>query len=228
MAFFLVSCALAVYCYYLLYTLNEVNKNVYTWQRNVEFEDYINSRKISVKFSSEDLLSSSIKRDISSDFINEFEEYCTCNNSFLIPNKMAYLSFLENFYKENNLIGSLHSIREEDIPIFKDKQTLTIPSAIVNGEIYNIHILYDVIDLDSNLPIPINTIQDYFQTLNNVYLNNKNYLYRVTYMNYKKHQRKDNADLVSLMRLETRIGSDFKNINYGKPYIINAIPLARE
>ena len=153
------------------------------------------------------------------DLVTEFENSFTENGTYLIPNKMTFISFVTYFQKEKDPIANLREVKEEDIVLFTNKQRLDFPSAIINNEFHNIYVKYSILDLDKNIFLSVKTWEDFLAFIESVYTNNRNYSFKATYMNYKKIGRQEDGELTAQLELETKIGPNYSNINYGKPYM---------
>lgn len=217
--FFLVSTLIGFCACYLLYEINDLSKGIYSWQRSISFKDFKNNKQINVIYSSESMHSKSLGMPRSLDLVSKFENYITENGSSVIPNKMTFISFVTYFQKEKDPIANLRQVKEEDLILFSDKQFLDFPSAIINNEFHNVYVKYSIYDLDKNIFISIKNWTDFTNFVDSVYLNNKNYSFKATYMNYKKVGKQEDAELTTQLELETKIGPNYRNINYGKPYV---------
>ena len=219
MVFLFASALIGIWACYLLYKVNELTKNIYSWQRTINFKDFSNKKEINIIYSSESMQSNHLSLPRSLNLVTEFENSFTENGTYLIPNKMTFISFVTYFQKEKDPIANLREVKEEDIVLFANKQRLDFPSAIINNEFHNIYVKYSIFDLDKNVFLSIKTWEDFLTFIDSVYTNNKNYSFKAIYMNYKKVGRQEEGDLTAQLELETKIGPNYSNINYGKPYM---------
>ena len=210
----------SLWTYYITYKLNKLTVDIYSWQRAIQFYDYQNDKEILCSYSSESLTSNS---DLFNSFKNlnsDFEYIATEGGIYSIPHKMTYVSLLNSFNNEKDLIFGLRLIGNDNLSLFSQKRILDIPMVIMGSDIFNIYVKYTVTNLDTGHNLDIKSVNDYEAFITSIYENKNNYSCKADYSTYKKVGKHDDGELISSFVLEIKIGPNFSNINYGKPYIL--------
>ena len=210
----------------LLFSLNNIIKTIYYWDREVTFIDHLNNKEIYIHFPNESLTSDVLSKDIKDDDIyDRFETAINDNATIYVPYANMYTGIVDIFLDYRNLIGSLQNAEEEyqddpsELELFKTRKKFDFPSVINGPDVYNMYTRYTLYDLDTDKEIIINSIADYSAFIKRVIQNKSNLSYRTHYMAYKKVGNKEDGQLVSELTTVFNIGQDYQDLSNRTPTI---------
>lgn len=208
----------------LLFSLNNIIKTIYYWEREVIFNDYSNPKEVYIRFPNESLTSDALSRKIKDIEIYErFELGITENGNVYVPYANMLTGIVDIFLDYRNLIGALQNAQEEyqedpeELELFKGPKKFDFPSVIHELGTYNMYTKYTLWDLDNDKQIFINSIQDYSAFVRRVIENKSNLSYRTHYMVYKKIGNKEDGQLVSELTTLFNIGQDYQDMSNRTP-----------
>lgn len=212
--------AISSFAVYLLILVNKQQGEIYSWQREIEYKDYVNSRLIKVNTPSEYLTISSVNRSFNiQEMLNDLEYKISELETGVVPYKLSLLSYVSDFYSNRNIFASLESMADANYSVFLSPMKVDGPSVFIEKDVYNIFINYSIHKGAGSDLVNISNQSDYQDFLKNLYKFSDDYTCKVIYSVYKRLGKNDKGELISTLSLAAKIGQSFSNVNYTKPYI---------
>jgi len=204
----------------LLILVNKHQHEIYSWQREIEYKDYLNSRVIKVNTPTEYLTISSVNRSFDTqEMLNDLEYKISELEKGIVPYKLSLLSYISDFYSNRNIFASLESMTDSNYSLFASPTKVDGPSVFVEKNVYNIFVNYSIHKGTSSNLVNISNQSDYQNFLKDLYKFSDDYTCKVIYSVYKRVGKDDKGELISTLSLAANIGQSYSNINYTKPYI---------
>lgn len=208
----------------LLFSLNNIIKTVYYWEREITFVDYSNPKEIYIRFPHESLTSDNLSKEIKDDHIYEkFELSVNENGNIYVPFASMLTGIVDIFLDYRNVIGALQNAEEEyrddpeELELFKSPKKFDFPSVMHGLDVYNMYTKYVLHDLDDDKEIVITSAADYSSFVQRVIQNKSNLSYRTHYMVYKKVGNKEDGQLISELITTFNIGQRYQDMSNKNP-----------
>lgn len=212
--------AISSFAIYLLMLVNKHQHEIYSWKREIEYKDYLNSRIIKVNTPSEYLTISSVNKSFDiQEMLNDLEYKISELEKGIVPYKLSLLSYISDFYSNRNIFASLESMTDSNYSLFVSPTKVDGPSVFIEKNVYNIFINYSIHKGASSNLVNISNQSDYQNFLKDLYKFSDDYTCKVMYSVYKKVGKDDKGELISTLSLTANIGQSFSNITYTKPYV---------